>query len=91
MTGAASANGAATPPAGATVRLCAPHEVKAGQCTRGLYTVTTDAEGAYSLWLPSRAEPLTAVVSATGYAPQAKGATVRRGSESMLDFTLDRL
>jgi N-acetylneuraminic acid mutarotase len=86
-TGGATA-GAGTPLPGATVQLCAPHDVKAGQCTHPLYTVTTDAKGAYSLWLPGHGEPLTAVVSAAGYASQTKEVIVRRGSVSMLDFAL---
>ncbi|WP_194924654.1 carboxypeptidase regulatory-like domain-containing protein [Catenulispora pinisilvae] len=88
VTSAATASRAAKPLPGATVQLCAARDAASGTCTHPRYTVTTDAHGAYSLWLPGCGEPLAVVASTTGYASQTKEVTIRRGGVFELDFTL---
>ena len=88
-TGTAGTTGSpAKPIPGATVQLCPARDATSGTCTCPTYTVTTDAHGAYSLWLPGRNEPLKVVASSTGYASQTKEVTIRTGGVSELDFTL---
>ena len=88
VTSAATANSPAKPLPGATVQLCAARDAASGTCTHTKYTVTTDAHGVFSLWLPARGEQLAVVASTTGYAPATKEVTIHRGGVSELDFTL---
>ncbi|MEZ0110997.1 N-acetylneuraminic acid mutarotase [Catenulispora sp. EB89] len=88
VTSAATAGGAAKPLPGATVQLCAARDAASGTCAHPKYTVTTDAHGGYSLWLPGRGESLVVVASGTGYASQSKEVVVRRGGVYELDFSL---
>ena len=88
VTSAATAGGAAKPLPGATVQLCPARDATSGTCTHPKYTVTTDAHGAYSLWLPGRDESLAVVASDTGYASQSKEVVIRRGGVFELDFSL---
>ncbi|WP_370374592.1 carboxypeptidase regulatory-like domain-containing protein [Catenulispora sp. GP43] len=88
VTSAATAGSAAKPLPGATVQLCPARDATSGTCTHAQYTVTTDAHGAYSLWLPGRADTMAVVASSTGYASQTKEVMIRRGGVFELDFTL---
>ncbi|MEY9856978.1 N-acetylneuraminic acid mutarotase [Catenulispora sp. GAS73] len=88
VTSAATSGSAAKPLPGATVQLCTARDAASGTCTHPKYTVTTDAHGAYSLWLPGRGESLAVVASTPGYASQSKEVVIRRGGVFELDFTL---
>ncbi|WP_194905289.1 carboxypeptidase regulatory-like domain-containing protein [Catenulispora rubra] len=88
VTSAATAGSAAKPLPGATVQLCAARDAASGTCTHPRYTVTTDAHGGYSLWLPGRGESLAVVASGAGYAAQSKEVVIRRGGVFDVDFSL---
>jgi N-acetylneuraminic acid mutarotase len=73
------ASGAAVPLAGATVQIdtWATH-----------YTLHTDINGDYGLWLDYRNNPLTVIVAKDGYQPQVKTVTIKKGATSTAKFVL---
>ncbi|WP_328460283.1 carboxypeptidase regulatory-like domain-containing protein [Streptomyces sp. NBC_00448] len=54
----------------------------------GSYTLKTDANGRYQLWLDVRNNPLTVTAAQDGWAPHPDQAKVRRGATTTLDFAL---
>jgi Carboxypeptidase regulatory-like domain len=71
--------GAAAPIAGATV------EIDSWTAT---YTLTTDKDGKYTLWLDKRNNPLTVIAAKDGWAPQTRTVKVTPGSPLTSNFTL---
>jgi N-acetylneuraminic acid mutarotase len=88
ISGTVTAAGSTTPLAGATVQICAAHQVRSEQCDYPLYTVTTDAQGTYALWLPGRSYPLDVTVTAASFTAQGKEVTVKPGADSVINFAL---
>ncbi|ALO98729.1 galactose oxidase [Streptomyces hygroscopicus subsp. limoneus] len=52
------------------------------------YTLKTDKNGQYVLWLDARNSPLTLVVAKDGWAPQTRTAKITKMSTTTADFTL---
>jgi len=71
--------GSTVPLAGATVQIdtWAAH-----------YTLKTDANGQYALWLDRRNNPLSLIVAMDGWAPQARQVKIKAGSSTTADFKL---
>jgi hypothetical protein len=71
--------GSATPLAGATVEI---------DSWAADYTLTTDKDGKYALWLDKRSNPLTMIVAKDGWAPQTTTVRVTPGTPLVKNFTL---
>lgn len=52
------------------------------------YTLTTDKDGHYALWLDVRNNPLTVIVAKDGYRPQVKQVTIKEGKTLTVTVTL---
>ena len=72
-------NGTTAPLPGATVQVTSAH---------GSWVLGTDAGGQYSLWLDTTNNPLTVIVSATGWKSQAVTVTLTKQSTTTRNFTL---
>jgi hypothetical protein len=73
--------GGTVPLAGATVQI---NGVAAS------YTVTTAKDGTFALWLDSRNNPLTVIVSKDGYQPITTRVKVKMGATTTGNFTLKK-
>ncbi|MBW8804413.1 MAG: carboxypeptidase regulatory-like domain-containing protein [Catenulisporales bacterium] len=73
------AGGAKVPLAGATVQIdtWATH-----------YTLHTDINGSYALWLDYRNNPLTVIAAKDGYQPQVTTVKIKKGATSTVTFVL---
>jgi hypothetical protein len=71
--------GAAAPIAGATVEI---------DTWAASYTLITDKDGKYALWLDNRNNPLTLIAAKDGWAPQTTTAKVKPGTPLTVNFTL---
>jgi len=71
--------GNAAPIAGATVEI---------DSWAASYTLTTDKDGRYALWLDRRNNPLTLIAAKDGWAPQTRTVRVTVGTPLTSDFTL---
>jgi hypothetical protein len=74
-------NGSAAPLAGATVEI---------DSWAANYTLTTDKDGTYALWLDRRSNPLTMIVAKDGWAPQTTTVRVTPAAPLVKNFTLKR-
>lgn len=74
-------SGTTVPLAGATVQVSGAH---------GTWELTADSSGSYGLWLDADNDPLTLIVSATGYQSQAAPVTLTAGAATTHNFTLSR-
>jgi N-acetylneuraminic acid mutarotase len=52
------------------------------------YTLHTDSNGAYALWLDVRNNPLTVIAAKDGYQPQTVKAKISKGNTIIVTFTL---
>ncbi len=52
------------------------------------YTLHTDANGQYALWLDYRNNPLTVIAAKDGYQPQVATVTIKKGGTVTRSFTL---
>jgi N-acetylneuraminic acid mutarotase len=72
-------SGSSAPIAGATVEI---------DSWAANYTLTTDKDGKYALWLDKRSNPLTVIAAKDGWAPQTATAKVSPAAPLTLNFTL---
>ena len=72
-------DGSTVPLAGATVQIdtWAAH-----------YTLKTDANGGYGLWLDRRNNPLSVIVAQDGWQPQVRQVKITAGATTTADFKL---
>jgi len=70
---------AGTPIAGATVQI---------NTWAVSYTLKTDKNGQYALWLDVRNNPLQVIVAKDGYQPQVRNVKITRGTTTTADFSL---
>jgi hypothetical protein len=70
---------AGTPIAGATVQI---------NTWAASYTLKTDKNGQYALWLDVRNNPLQVIVAKDGYQPQVRNVKITRGTTTTADFAL---
>lgn len=77
------------PIGGATVQVCTMWDRWMG-CGPVTYTLKTDAEGHYQLWLNAGYSPLSIIAVKDGYQPQRKLSDVHRGQTTHVDFVLQQ-
>jgi hypothetical protein len=53
------------------------------------YTLTTDKNGQYELWLDTRRNPLTLIAAKDGWAPQTRSLKIVKLGTTTVDFTLN--
>ncbi|HKT02762.1 MAG TPA: carboxypeptidase regulatory-like domain-containing protein [Rugosimonospora sp.] len=70
-----------TPIAGATVQI---------DTWANSYTLKTDRNGQYALWLDVRNNPLQVIAAKDGYQPQVKTVKIAKGKTTTLGFTLKK-
>ncbi len=85
ITGTVTGAATGSPLTGATVQVGTLGGT--GQVT---FTLTTNAEGGYQLWLDHRYSPLQVIAFADGYQPQTKNAAVTQGKTTTLNFALQK-
>jgi N-acetylneuraminic acid mutarotase len=54
------------------------------------YSMKTDKNGQYGLWLDARANPLQIIVAKDGYLPQATNVTIKQGRTTTSNFALKK-
>ncbi|MGX1668136.1 carboxypeptidase regulatory-like domain-containing protein [Streptomyces sp. NPDC055400] len=64
---------------GATVRI---------KSASGSYTLKTDRDGMYALWLDARNSPLEVIAVKDGWTPDSRNVRIKRGDTTTADFTL---
>jgi hypothetical protein len=52
------------------------------------YTLKTDAQGHYALWLDVRNNPLQLIVAKDGFQPQTTTVRITKGTTTTVNFTL---
>lgn len=77
------------PIAGATVAICTMYETQTGTCGPVTYTLQTDANGDYQLWLDKGFSPLEVIAAEDGYTPVMKIAKLTAGNTTSVAFTLN--
>ncbi|MGW1564055.1 carboxypeptidase regulatory-like domain-containing protein [Streptomyces sp. NPDC002144] len=77
----ATAAGGTAPIAGATVQI---------DTWATSYTLTTDADGGYALWLDVRNNPLSVIAAKDGFQPTVATVTIKKKSTVIKNFTLKR-
>ncbi|MGW4487163.1 Kelch repeat-containing protein, partial [Amycolatopsis sp. NPDC004368] len=75
--------------ADATVQVCTM--VHNGVCGEVSYTLKTDAQGHYRLWLDKGYNPLMVTVAANGYQPQFRQVKVQAGAATVTDVALPKI
>ena len=83
-----SANGHPIP--GATVQICTMYDGQTGSCGPVTYTLKTDADGSYQLWLARGFNPLDVIAAKDGYQPKARVVRITAGGTVTADFALKK-
>jgi hypothetical protein len=78
------------PIAGATVEICTMYDAQTGTCGQVEYTLKTDADGYYQLWLDRGFNPLQVIAAKDGYAPKSKIVKIVKGGTVTADFALKK-
>jgi N-acetylneuraminic acid mutarotase len=76
------------PIAGATVAICTMYDPKTSTCGPVIYTLTTDSQGNYQLWLNHGYNPLQIIAAKDGYTPAVKVTRIAAGGTTTLGFAL---
>jgi N-acetylneuraminic acid mutarotase len=76
------------PISGATVAICTMYSTKTGTCGPETFTLKTDGNGHYQLWLNKGFNPLEIIAARDGYTPAMKIATITKGGTTTASFTL---
>jgi N-acetylneuraminic acid mutarotase len=79
------------PLAGATVQICTQYSTSTGTCGSVAYTLTTDGNGDYQLWLNRGYNPLQIIAALAGYAPASKVVKLISGLTTMANFALNKI
>jgi N-acetylneuraminic acid mutarotase len=77
-----------SPIAGATVAICTTYSTQTGQCGPQTYTLKTDGNGHYQLWLNKGFNPLEVIAAKDGYTPVLKIAKITNGGTTTTNFSL---
>jgi N-acetylneuraminic acid mutarotase len=83
-----AATGAPIP--GATVDLCTLYDGQTGNCGPVEFTLKTDANGYYQLWLAKGYNPLQVIAAKDGYTPKTKVVRITAGGTVTADFALKK-
>ena len=86
VTDAATGN----PIVGATVQICTMYDAPTGNCGPVEFTLKTDADGRYQLWLNHGYNPLQVIAAKDGYQPKSKVVRIVKGGTVSADFTLKK-
>ncbi|HET8662828.1 MAG TPA: carboxypeptidase regulatory-like domain-containing protein [Nocardioides sp.] len=78
------------PIAGATVDICTMYDGSTGNCGPVEFTLKTDADGYYQLWLAKGYNPLQVIAAKDGYSPKSKVVRIKAGGTSTADFALKK-
>jgi N-acetylneuraminic acid mutarotase/uncharacterized glyoxalase superfamily protein PhnB len=76
------------PIAGATVAICAMFDPQTGDCGPTTFTLKTDGQGDFQLWLNHGFNPLEIIAAKDGYTPIMKIAKIYEGGTTTVNFTL---
>jgi N-acetylneuraminic acid mutarotase len=76
------------PIAGATVAICTMYSTQTGLCGPQTFTLKTDGNGHYQLWLDKGFNPLEVIAAKDGYTPLLKIAKITKGGTTTTNFTL---
>lgn len=76
------------PVPGATVQICTMFDRPSGTCGPVSYSLKTDDDGYYQLWLNHGFNPLEIIAAKDGFQPQVKITTVRAGATTTTNFSL---
>ncbi|MFI6076280.1 carboxypeptidase regulatory-like domain-containing protein [Actinoplanes sp. NPDC051343] len=79
---------AGKPLAGATVAVCTMYDTRTGACGPTTFTLKTDADGHYQLWLNKGYNPLEVIAAKDGYTPLVKIVKIQKGETVTTDFAL---
>lgn len=80
--------GTVTDASGATIAICTMYSTQTGTCGPETFTLTTDGQGGYQLWLNHGFSPLEIIAADNGYTPVMKIAKVAAGATTTLNITL---
>ena len=78
------------PLAGATVDICTMYDGSTGNCGPVEFTLKTDADGRYQLWLAKGFNPLQVIAAKDGFAPKSKVVRITAGGSVAADFALKK-
>jgi N-acetylneuraminic acid mutarotase len=78
------------PIAGATIGICTQYSKSTGACGAVTYTLTTDSNGDYQLWLNRGYNPLQVVAAQDGYTPATKVTKLIKGVDDTVNFALNK-
>jgi hypothetical protein len=78
------------PLAGATVQICTMYVKSTGRCGPVTYTLKTDSNGYYQLWLAQGYNPLQMIATTDGYEPITKPVKIVKGSTVTTNFALTK-
>jgi hypothetical protein len=82
------ADAAGSPISGATVAICTMYSTQTGLCGPETFTLKTDGNGHYQLWLNQGFNPLEIIAAKDGYTPVMKIAKITKGGTTTANFTL---
>ena len=74
---------------GATVQVCTLYDKSTGGCGAVAYTLTTDTNGYYQLWLNQGYNPLQVIAADDSYGSQAKVVKITKGTTTTVNFALN--
>jgi N-acetylneuraminic acid mutarotase len=83
-----AATGAPIP--GATIDICTMYDGATGNCGPVEFTIKTDANGYYQLWLDKGYNPLQVIAAKDGFVPKSKVVRIKAGGTSNADFALKK-
>lgn len=83
-------DGSGDPVSGATVQICTMYHGSTGMCGPQTYTLKTDNDGKYQLWLDKGYSPLQMIAAKDGYQPTSKIVKVHGGDTTTANFTMKK-
>jgi N-acetylneuraminic acid mutarotase len=90
VTGTVTDASTGNPIAGATVEICTQYNKQTGTCGSVSYTLKTDTNGDYQLWLNQGYNPLQIIAAIDGYAPVSKVVKFIKGLTTTVNFALNK-
>jgi N-acetylneuraminic acid mutarotase len=90
ITGTVTDSSTGSPIPGATVQICTMYNTQTGTCGPVTYSLKTDTNGNYQLWLNRGFNPLQLIAAMNGYQPVSKVARLTKGSTTTVNFALNR-
>ncbi|MGH3499421.1 MAG: kelch repeat-containing protein, partial [Nocardioidaceae bacterium] len=88
ITGTVTDAASGDPIPGTAVQICTMLDRTSGQCGPVTYTLKTDAEGRYQLWLNKGYNPLEIIAAKDGYQPKVTITRLHKGETTVANFAL---